>query len=81
MAKKKGWVKKADFHPGGTPGKLHREIGVPVGQKIPAAKLEAAARSSNPEIKRDAIRAQTMAGWNHGGAKKRLRDVYKSKGK
>ena len=54
---------KKPFKPGGTPGKLHREIGVPVGQKIPAAKLSAAAHSSNPTIRRDAIRAQTMAKW------------------
>lgn len=51
------------FKPGGKKGKLHREIGVPVGQKIPPAKLAAAEKSSNPEIKRDAIRAKTMAGW------------------
>lgn len=51
------------FNPGGTPGKLHREIGVPVGKKIPAGKLAAAEKSSSPEIKRDAIRAKTMAGW------------------
>jgi hypothetical protein len=55
-----------DFHPGGTPGKLHREIGVPVGEKIPAAKLEAAAHSKDPEVRRDAIRAKTMKGWKHG---------------
>lgn len=54
-----------DFHPGGEKGKLHREIGVPVGKKIPAKKLEAAAHSKNPEIRRDAIRAKTMKKWNH----------------
>ena len=54
------------FKPGGHKGKLHREIGVPVGEKIPAGKLAAAAKSSNPEIKRDAIRAKTMAGWKKG---------------
>lgn len=58
------------FNPGGEKGKLHREIGVPVGQKIPAKKLAKAEHSSNPEIKRDAIRAKTMEGWNHGGHKK-----------
>jgi len=57
------------FNPGGQKGKLHREIGVPVGQKIPAKKLTKAEHSSNPEIKRDAIRAKTMEGWNHGGKK------------
>lgn len=51
------------FKPGGTPGKLHREIGVPEGKKIPAAKLAAATRSKDPEIRRDAVRAKTMAKW------------------
>lgn len=64
---KKGW------RPGGSPGKLHREIGVPVGEKIPAEKLRAATHSSNPEIKRDAIRAETMKSW---GRQKRDR-LYK----
>lgn len=72
--KKKGWRKKADFHPGGEKGKLHREIGVPEGEKIPAAKLEAAEHSKSPEIKRDAIRAKTMEGWHHG--KKRSTALY-----
>jgi hypothetical protein len=54
-----------NFHPGGEKGKLHREIGVPEGEKIPADKLEAAAHSKNPEIRRDAIRAQTMKKWKH----------------
>lgn len=68
---KKNWVKKSDFHPGGEKGKLHREIGVPEGQKIPAKRLAAAAHSSDPEIKRDAIRAETMKKWNHGGKSRR----------
>lgn len=54
---------KKPFKPGGQKGKLHRELGIPVGQKIPASRLAAAARSSNPEVRRDAIRAKTMAGW------------------
>ena len=63
---KGGRVPKKEFKPGGKPGKLHHEIGVPVGEKIPASKLEAAAHSKNPEIRRDAIRAKTMKSWNHG---------------
>ena len=59
------------FNPGGQKGKLHREIGVPVGQKIPAKKLAKAEHSSNPEVKRDAIRAKTMEGWHHGGGHKK----------
>ena len=31
--KKKHWVKKKDFHPGGEKGKLHRELGVAEGEK------------------------------------------------
>jgi hypothetical protein len=51
------------FNPGGTPGKLHRELGIKPSQKIPAARLAQAVKSKNPEIKRDAIRAKTMEGW------------------
>jgi hypothetical protein len=57
------------FNPGGQKGKLHRELGIPTSQKIPAARLAAAARSSNPEVRRDAIRAETMEKWKHGGGK------------
>lgn len=64
----KNWVKKADFHPGGKRGKLHDELHIPRSEKIPAGRLAAAARSSDPEVKRDAIRAQTMKKWNHGGS-------------
>jgi len=38
MAKK--FIQKAIKHPGA----LHRELGVPMGKKIPAAKLRAAAK-------------------------------------
>ena len=54
------------FNPGGEKGKLHREIGVKAGEKIPVAKLTKAAHSKNPEIRRDAIRAETMKKWKHG---------------
>jgi len=55
------------FRPGGRKGKLHRELGIPEGQKIPKARLKAAEHSSNPEVRRDAIRADTMEHWNHTG--------------
>jgi hypothetical protein len=55
------------FHPGGHKGKLHRELGIPVGQTIPHARLEAAMHSHNAEIRRDAIRANTMEHWSHTG--------------
>ena len=54
-----------DFNPGGRKGKLHRELGIDPKKKIGASRLAKAAHSSNPEIKRDAIRAQTMKRWNH----------------
>ena len=54
-----------DFHPGGEKGKLHREMGIPEGQKIPADKLRKATHSKDPEIRRDAIRAETMKKWKH----------------
>ena len=72
---KKGFVPKNKFHPGGEKGKLHREMGIPEGEKIPADKLRAAAHSSDPEKRRDAIRAETMKSWKHGGAKKRRGSV------
>ena len=65
--------KTPNFHPGGEKGKLHREMGIPVGEKIPAGKLRSATHSSNPEIRRDAIRAETMKKWHHTGPKGRGR--------
>jgi hypothetical protein len=53
------------FNPGGHKGKLHRELGIPEGEKIGKARLAKAAHSSNPETKRDAKRAQTMGKWKH----------------
>ena len=55
------------FHPGGHKGKLHHELGVPEGEKIPHARLEAAMHSHNTEVRDDAIRANTMEHWHHGG--------------
>jgi hypothetical protein len=40
MAEKKKWIQSAVQHPGA----LHKQLGVPQGQKIPAKKLEAAAK-------------------------------------
>lgn len=53
-----------DFKPGGQKGKLHRELGIATDKKIGAKRLSVAAKSKNPEIKRDAIRAETMKKWN-----------------
>lgn len=63
-------AKRKKFNPGGRKGKLHRELGIPVGKKIPAKVLSAAERSRNPVVRRDAIRAATMKKWHHGGRRK-----------
>lgn len=52
-----GWMKGAVKHPGG----LHRSLGVPEGEKIPTAKIEKAAHSSNPKVKKQAVLAETFA--------------------
>lgn len=57
--------KTPNFHPGGEKGKLHRELGIPTSEKIPAARLKSAAHSDDREIRNDAIRAETMKKWKH----------------
>jgi hypothetical protein len=57
MADKK-WIKDAIKHP----GKLHRELGVKEGKKIPAKKMEKALHSKNPTIKKEATLAKTLKG-------------------
>lgn len=54
MAKK--WIKKAIEHP----GKLHRALGVPEGEKIPAAKMERAEHSNKPAVRKMAALAHTL---------------------
>lgn len=49
------------------PGALHRELGVKQGEKIPAAKLEAATHSENPTERKRAFLAETLAHMHHGG--------------
>jgi hypothetical protein len=55
--------KTSGFHPGGEKGKLHRELGIPEGEKIGAPRIAKAEHSGDPEIRRDAIRAHTMSKW------------------
>lgn len=59
-AKAKGganWIAGAIKHKGA----LHRDLGVPMGKKIPAGKLEKATHSSNPTIAKRARLAKTLA--------------------
>ena len=52
------WIQKAI--PKSHRGKLHRELGVPQGKKIPAKKLEKAEHSKNPTIRKEANLAKTL---------------------
>ena len=59
MAKK--WIAEAIKHPGA----LHKELHVPAGKKIPANKLNAAAKKPGKEGKRARL-AKTLKGFKHG---------------
>ena len=50
------WMEHAVTHPGA----LHRELGVPAGDTIPAKKLAAAARATNPVERKRAALAKTF---------------------
>ncbi len=52
----KNWIAGAIKHPGA----LHKQLGVPQGEKIPAGKLEAAAKKGGVLGKRARL-AQTLA--------------------
>lgn len=54
MAEK--WIKGAIKHK----GKLHKELGVPQGEKIPAKKMAKAAKSKNPTIRKEVSLAKTL---------------------
>ena len=41
-------------------GALHKSLGVPSGQKIPASKIDAAAHSSDTTLRKRAILAKTL---------------------
>jgi len=51
----KNWIQKAIKHPGA----LHKELGVPMGKKIPADKLKAAAKKKGVIGKRARL-AETL---------------------
>ena len=59
MAKGGNWIKDATKNKGA----LHRSLGVPMGQKIPAKKLEKATHSSNPTLAKRARLAKTLRGF------------------
>lgn len=55
-----GWIKDAIKRPGA----LHRNLGVPAGEKIPAKKLAKAAHSDSPRIRKEAALAKTLKGFH-----------------
>lgn len=54
----KNWIAGAVKNKGG----LHRNLGVPTGEKIPEAKVEAATHSKNPKTRKEANLAKTLKG-------------------
>jgi hypothetical protein len=47
-------------------GALHRALGVPEGEKIPAKKMASAKRSKSPKIRKEAALAKTLKGFHKG---------------
>ena len=69
------WIQGAIKHPGA----LHKELGVPQGQKIPAKKLAHAATMGGIEGKRARL-AETLKGLHHGGSKQeKIRGAMKAR--
>ena len=56
------WIKGAIKHP----GKLHKELGVKQGEKIPAKKLAKAEKSKSPTIRKEAALAKTLRSFHRG---------------
>lgn len=52
------WIQKAIKYPGA----LHKELGVPMGKKIPEKKIAKAEKSSNPMLAKRAKLAKTLSG-------------------
>ncbi|MGH9439962.1 MAG: hypothetical protein ACRD22_19300 [Terriglobia bacterium] len=58
---KKHWIKSSIKHPGA----LHRELHVPVGQKIPQSKIDKALHSKNKKERERASEALTLEHMHH----------------
>lgn len=61
MAKKDKFIQGAIEHPGA----LHRSLGIPADQKIPAKRLEKATHSRNALMKKRAVLAETLRSFKH----------------
>lgn len=84
MAKKK-WIKAATENKSA----LHRNLGVPEGERIPDGKLREAANSKNSKIRKEASLAMTLKGMKHEKKEEKkaptpssmMKKMYESKGK
>lgn len=47
-------------------GALHRKLGVPEGEKIPAKKMAKAAKSKNPTVRKEVVLAKTLKSFHRG---------------
>lgn len=56
-AKSKKWIQEMDMKKGA----LRAKLKVPKGKKIPKEKLDKAAKSSNPKLKKEAVLAQNFS--------------------
>lgn len=56
MAAKEKWIQGMHMKKGA----LHKELGVPIGKKIPASKLKKAEHSKNPKERKRAVLAETL---------------------
>jgi hypothetical protein len=65
--KKRKWMAEAF---GENPGKLHRRLHVPEGERIPETKLRKAEHSSDPTLRREAALARTGRRYAKPGGKK-----------
>ena len=50
-------------------GALHKELGVPQGEKIPAKKMKKALHSDNPKMRKQANLARTLSGLRKTGSR------------
>lgn len=64
---KKKWIQEATKNKGA----LHRKLGVPEGEKIPAKKLAKAAKSKNPTVRKEVALAKTLKKINKKRKKKK----------
>jgi hypothetical protein len=54
-------------------GALHRALGVPEGEKIPASKMAKGKASSNPHVRAMVRSAKGLKAMHHGGSRKSSR--------